>query len=64
MDTYICIAESLRCSAETITILFVNRLYSNTKYKVSNIAFSHEKKKKTSSAVAPGSQPLPPSRAR
>ena len=31
MDTCICMAESLHCSSETITNLFVNRLYSNTK---------------------------------
>ena len=35
MDTYICMAESLHCSPETITTLFVNWLYSNTKQKVS-----------------------------
>ena len=31
MDTCTCVAESHPCSAEAITILFVNRLYSNTK---------------------------------
>ena len=30
MDTCICLAESFRCSLETITTLFVNWLYSNT----------------------------------
>ena len=34
MDTCICIAESLHCSPETITILFVKCLYPNTKLKV------------------------------
>ena len=28
---YICVTESLCCSAETITTLFVNRLHPNTK---------------------------------
>ena len=28
---YICVTESLCCSAETITTLFVNRLHLNTK---------------------------------
>ena len=31
IDTCICLAESLCFSPETITALFVNRLYSNTK---------------------------------
>ena len=31
MDMCICIAESLHCSAETITMFFVNWLYPNTK---------------------------------
>ena len=31
IDTCICLAESLCCSPETITALFVNRLYPNTK---------------------------------
>ena len=31
MDTRICMAGSLHCSPETITTLFVNQLYSNTK---------------------------------
>ena len=34
MDTRICMAEALSCSPETITVLFVNWLYSNTKLKV------------------------------
>ena len=33
MDTCICMAESLRCLPETITTLFVNWLYHNTKLK-------------------------------
>ena len=33
MDTCICMAESLWCSTETITALFVNWLYSNTNKK-------------------------------
>lgn len=37
MDTCICMAESLRCSPETITTLFVNQLYHNTKLKVLKI---------------------------
>ena len=32
-DTGICVAESLHCSPETITTLFVNWLYPNTKFK-------------------------------
>ena len=31
MDTCICMAESFLCSPETITTLFVNQLYPNTK---------------------------------
>ena len=31
---YICVAESLCCSPETATTLFVNPLYPNTKLKV------------------------------
>ena len=31
MDTCICMAEFLCCSPETITTLFVNQLYPNTK---------------------------------
>ena len=31
MDTCMCMAESLHCSPETLTTLFVNRLSSNTK---------------------------------
>ena len=34
VNTYICMAESLRFSSENITILFVNQLYLNTKQKV------------------------------
>ena len=34
MDTCICMAESLRCSPEIITTLFVNQLYLNTNLKV------------------------------
>ena len=33
MDTCICMAESLHCSPETVTTLFVNRLYASTKLK-------------------------------
>ena len=33
MDTCICMAESLCCSPEAITTLFVNQLYPNTKQK-------------------------------
>ena len=33
IDAYY-MAGSLQCSPETITILFVNQLYPNTKYKV------------------------------
>ena len=33
MDTCTHMAESLRCSPETITTLFVNQLYPNTKFK-------------------------------
>ena len=33
MDTCVCMAESLCCSFETITALFVNQLYPNTKLK-------------------------------
>ena len=33
MDTCMCMAESLPCSPETTTILFVNWLYSNKKKK-------------------------------
>ena len=33
MDTCICVAESLPCSPETVTILFVNWLHSNIKLK-------------------------------
>ena len=31
MDIGTCMAEALPCSADAITILFVNQLYSNTK---------------------------------
>ena len=31
MDSCLCMAESLPCSAETVPALFVNRLYPNTK---------------------------------
>ena len=31
MDTYVCMAKSLHCSPESITTVFVNQLYSNTK---------------------------------
>ena len=31
MDTYVSMAEFLPCSLETITTLFVNQLYHNTK---------------------------------
>ena len=34
VDACICMAESLRCSSETITTLFVNQSYLNTKQKV------------------------------
>ena len=34
MDTFVCMAESLHCSLETITALLINRLYPNTKSKV------------------------------
>ena len=34
MGTCICMAESLRCKPETVTTLFVNWLYLNTKLKV------------------------------
>ena len=34
MDTCMCMTESLRCSPETTTILFINRLYPNTNEKV------------------------------
>ena len=34
MDTYVRMAESLLCSSETITTLFENGLYPNTKQKV------------------------------
>ena len=33
-DICICMAESLCCSPEIITTLFLNRLYPNTKEKV------------------------------
>ena len=36
MDTCICMAESLCCLPGTITTLFVNWLYLNTKHKVLN----------------------------
>ena len=34
MDICVCMAESLCCSPEIITVLFVNWLYPNTKEKV------------------------------
>ena len=34
MDTCIHLAESIHCSAETITTVFVNQLYPNTQQKV------------------------------
>ena len=34
MDTCMCMADSFCCSLETITALFVNRLYSNAKLKI------------------------------
>ena len=34
IDTCVCMAESLCCSPEIITVLFVNWLYPNTKEKV------------------------------
>ena len=37
MHTCVCTAESLHCSPETITTLFVNQLYPNTKQKVLKI---------------------------
>ena len=37
MHTCVCTAESLHCSPETITTLFVNHLYPNTKQKVLKI---------------------------
>ena len=44
MGTCICMAESLRCKPETVTILFVNWLYLNKKLKV-------KKKKKNNTGV-------------
>ena len=34
MDTFVCMAESLHCSLETITALLINQLYPNTKSEV------------------------------
>ena len=34
MDTFVCMAESLPCSLETITALLISWLYPNTKSKV------------------------------
>ena len=39
MGTCICVTESLCCSPETITTLFVNQLYPNTKLKVKEKRF-------------------------
>ena len=44
MGTCICMVESLHCSPETVTTLFVNWLYLNTKLKV-------KKKKKNNTGV-------------
>ena len=42
MGIHIRMAESLHCSPETVTTLFVNQLYPNTKFK--NNFFFKEKK--------------------
>jgi len=60
VNTYICMAESLRCSSETIKILFVNQLYLNTKQKVKKKKKNTEHNTLSNKLINTSSEPIIP----